>query len=255
MVCIGVSMKKIILLFIPFILFGQFKFQTSRPDRYYKIYIPGINGMYDKDITQDGWGIYQIYNLRYTTANAKFGERVLLMNHPYNTQYSQIFINKSNYTVPYGNEYTFDCWVYPILDNSFSGYGQQIFFTAYRSGCTTIGIIFNCLGNKEIYFKNDNGSSIVANYFSPNNSCPLNTWTHIAQTRKGDTVYCFINGKLLNKTYTTANFANQTPYVNVHIGCLSDASYTYNFSGSIALIRFSEKARWTSDFTPPNKPY
>lgn len=77
-----------------------------------------------------------------------------------------------------------------------------------------------------------------------------NIWYHIAFLRRGNTLYLFINGTLV-KTMSTSRSVSKSG-LSIMYSWFNDANYC---SGEIDELRISNIARWTSDFTPPTKPY
>lgn len=72
------------------------------------------------------------------------------------------------------------------------------------------------------------------------------TWHHAAIARNGSTVRCFVNGEV-RASITDGNSIVTGPLVLA--SSESDASVD-PFAGKIALARFSDVARYTSNFTP-----
>ena len=249
-------MKKIIILLLfTTVLFGQFKFQMSRPDRYYKIYMPGCGAMWDKDIAPNGWGIYTITNVKEAT-HTYFGTRGLRMvGSPY-SNYSTICIDKINLTVPYGQEFTFECYFYPYIGgNANNSTPRMLFITTYGTGYGAIWLSWNHYNTNDIFFGDANSTSSWGISDTLSQVAPYATrFYHLAYTRKGDSVYIFIDGKLKKKKYSIDNFVNYTTTYRMYIGCQGNGNQNV-FDGIIQSIRFSEKARYTSDFLPPRRPY
>jgi hypothetical protein len=77
----------------------------------------------------------------------------------------------------------------------------------------------------------------------------LNTWTHYALTRSGNTFRTFQNGIKISEWTSSESVQGSG---NVLIGLWNDGYY----KGNIDEVRISKGiARWTSDFTPSTIPY
>ena len=73
----------------------------------------------------------------------------------------------------------------------------------------------------------------------------LGRWYHIAFTRVGDSMVFYVDGSAINNiTYGTAINITQNLYVGADAGTID------GFIGSIDDFRISQKALWTSAFTP-----
>jgi hypothetical protein len=85
------------------------------------------------------------------------------------------------------------------------------------------------------------------------------TWHHIAITRNGTSLRCFLNGTQLGSTLTQANWVGTNAYATPYwIG----ASYhnfigqNYQLNGYIDDLRITKGvARYTSNFTSPTEPF
>ena len=87
---------------------------------------------------------------------------------------------------------------------------------------------------------------IGANDYMDNASIvPVNTWTHIAAVRSGNTLTGYGNGVAMNNPITTNSNAIAGT-TTLHIGGLGDNYY----QGYMDEIRLSNTARYTSAFTP-----
>lgn len=110
-------------------------------------------------------------------------------------------------------------------------------------------------GGTKINFGYFNGSG-YSDYTSSTLTMPVNTWHHIAVTRKGNTLYLFFNGNLVGTfSFNVSLVPNNT---KVYIGCRdsSGGSFLEYVKGYIDEVRISNGiARWTNSFTPPNSPY
>lgn len=75
-------------------------------------------------------------------------------------------------------------------------------------------------------------------------------WNHIAFVCHSGMIKIYLNGLLV---ISKAKYTYTFPSGNFYIGSRFNANYDFN--GYIDELRISNIARWTSDFTPPTKPY
>jgi len=246
-------MKNIILLFFIFSIgLGQFKFQRCLPDRYYSIYISGEDGV-ARNTAVNGTPITA--NGIYKADTAKFGNKALGINGEVSTQF---YANYEPFYNPlvYGKDWTIEMWAFPTVNTyANNGYYRFLWGNGYSTNYQPTSATYNVFNKNEVRFLNSTCDAWVIIFSTPDNSMPLNTWTHIAQCRKSDTVYLFINGRLISKIYTTVNFGDGTNY-KLYFGGLPQLApnSTNGFIGFMQHIRFSKGvARYTQNFTI-NKP-
>jgi hypothetical protein len=78
-------------------------------------------------------------------------------------------------------------------------------------------------------------------------------WYHMAVVRSGNTWYLFQNGTLLTSNTDSATIPNYTgPLI---ISMWPNYGNIFYVDGWMKELRFSNTARWTSNFTPPTQPY
>lgn len=75
-------------------------------------------------------------------------------------------------------------------------------------------------------------------------------WNHIAFVCHSGMIKIYLNGALV---ISRAKYTYTFPSGNLYIG--SRFYNNYDFNGYIDELRISNIARWTSNFTPPSKPY
>jgi hypothetical protein len=131
------------------------------------------------------------------------------------------------------SDFTLECWIYPtgtITGNLFSQRGSGM---SWRYRIEFQGIDF-------FYGNGLDGST-------PNSSVPLNTWSHVALTRNGNTFTIWVNGQSSATNTITASMNYAIPRIGTSIIYPNEA-----FKGYIDDFRITKGvARYTSNFTPP----
>jgi hypothetical protein len=138
--------------------------------------------------------------------------------------------------------FTIEAWIYPTLvdstvraviakDTYGSNFSWCLAFNNTKLACYT--------------------SNIAGDYlFEANASVQVNTWQHIAVTSDGTTQRLFLNGQLLG----TKNAPITNALSKISIGCFSWNNPGAFYQGYIDDLRVTKGfARYTSNFTPPNK--
>jgi hypothetical protein len=140
-------------------------------------------------------------------------------------------------------------------------------FWYYRTGSANSHVIARRNSGSEFgsFFLTDTGDGIIHLYMtstgtgwdlysnSPMNSTPipLNTWTHLALQRIGNTLWFFVNGTVTygNGAFTATLWNNSNV---LSIGGMSDGSSN---SAYFDEVRYSDVARYAGNFTRPTQPY
>lgn len=94
----------------------------------------------------------------------------------------------------------------------------------------------------------------VSNLGTQTADFPLNQFVHVASTKLGNKIYGFVNGKKVIESIASLN-QGKGLMIGSHKTNISEDGLTNSLRGYISEIRVSDIARWTSDFTPPVKPY
>lgn len=133
-------------------------------------------------------------------------------------------------------DFTIDCWCYPtkrqeghFLNGTIAG---AIFFGLNSSGL--VG-----LGRRAVAWDNRVATAL-----------PLNTWSHVAVSRRNSAVKIFVNGTEMLSASNTTSYG-----LNGGLACIGDESGSCYFVGYVDELRISNVARWTASFTPPTAPY
>jgi hypothetical protein len=134
-------------------------------------------------------------------------------------------------------DFCVEAWIYP---SSVSGSKAIVCKGTNNTGTFDLGLY----GAKiELY--------TTALVFSSSASLSANTWTHVAVTRSGTTLRCFINGALDTTVTSSYNFNNAGTF---YVGVYGSGSVNY-FNGYMSDVRCVKgSAVYTSAFTPPTAP-
>lgn len=152
-----------------------------------------------------------------------------------------------NATFAFGtNNYTYEAWVYPTAFTN----AYNTIFCNFRDdeGAKGWSLLITSTG---LIHVNNQGT-----YNNSTNALSLNTWTHIAVCRVGNTVTRYINGvadpTTLTVTASITNVAAQGPT----IGGSPEYSTAREWTGYISNARVvSGTALYTSNFTPSTTPF
>jgi hypothetical protein len=174
-----------------------------------------------------------------TAAQSKFGGSSLF--------FSGNFANGQTlgtYWIPDAAEtdYTVDLWIRPASKSS-----GQLFdkFGTCRWDAGVLKYEFTADGaGRTLLFENVAAGKVI----------PLNAWSHIAVTRSGLTVRCFLNGEVIGVYNGTTRFVMLSVVSYFNIG---GSAFNQNlYSGYIDEFRVVlNGAMWTGNFTPPTQPY
>ncbi len=161
---------------------------------------------------------------------------------------SQDYLSVANNTAfePGAGNFTIEAWVRITSATGFKSIASKVdSFGPY---------IFAVVDTTLKYYLSTTGSSWnLANAVS-GGTVPLNTWTHVALVRNGNTFTPYVNG--VAGTTTTSSLALATKTAPFLIGAnLSTGSYFDSYSGQISNLRFVKGvAVYTGNFTPPTSP-
>ena len=139
-------------------------------------------------------------------------------------------------------DFTIDAWIYQTSWPP----GYSSIFTNIASWSGT-ALNFRIMPTGDIRFSTGLGDILASS-----NTVSLAKWTHIAVVRSSGTLQLFINGVSGGQVANSTNFSESNI---VYIGALP-LSGGGEMIGGIDELRISKGvARWTSNFTPPPRPY
>jgi hypothetical protein len=164
---------------------------------------------------------------------------------PYGSNWSNFFDGTGDYLSLADNaalqwstgDFCVEAWIYP---SSVSGSKAIVCKGTNNTGTFDLGLY----GAKIELYTN-------ALVFSSSASLSANTWTHVAVTRSGTTLRCFINGALDTTVTSSYNFNNAGTF---YVGVYGSGSVNY-FNGYMSNVRCVKgSAVYTSAFTPSTTP-
>lgn len=145
------------------------------------------------------------------------------------------------------SDFTWDFWI--RLDSIAS---NQNISQLGSSGWYGPAITFDSASGQLKASLSSNGTSFNIANGTNFGSISANTWTHIAMTRSGSNVYCFVNGVLgATIAVSTSNIFYNSQFFR--IGAFNG---TGGFVGYVDEFRVQRAiCQWTSGFTPSTSPY
>lgn len=163
-----------------------------------------------------------------SSPNGKFGKCLSMNNNGY--------LQNNTIDLSLDKEWTLDMW------SNATSYARTSTFSINSSPSYSPrqGIFIE---NGDLYFANKRNNTW--DYYPLD--LPSNVWVHFAIVNTLSTIYGFVNG--VKKVEYPNKDVNMTSTPEVLIGLARTISST--FIGLIDEFRISDKALWTSDFTPP----
>lgn len=156
-----------------------------------------------------------------------------------------IYLNSSYYKInqsddlKFENDFTIDYWYYQTsykTDNSYH-------IVSSNENGIWMGI------NEGKFRIRTRGNGVSYTQFFQVEQAPINTWTHIALTRKNGIMYFFVNGELQG----TFEYSNTIENGDLYLGY---DLYNYTTDTYIDELRIlKDEAIWTEDFIPQTIPY
>ena len=147
------------------------------------------------------------------------------------------------------NPFTIEMWVYPTASLSNAPY----IFAKMNSALNTnpgLGWYINLYPNA-IYW---GASTAALGYATHTTTTTLNAWTHLAFTRVGSSLTCYVNGVSVGTQTVTLAAANNDNSYPLQLGNWTAYTSTY-FTGYMSNVRVVKgTAVYTANFVPPTAP-
>lgn len=149
------------------------------------------------------------------------------------------------------DDFTVDFWYYPAGTPTSNARFLLLLSDTSEFG---LSIRHNTDGTVGVYFSSNGTSYNLANNLSLG-VATNSTWNHLAITRSGTSIYCFLNGTLAQTVAVGTSSISTSTTGYFHLGGRTDNSI-YSISGSIDEFRIKRgQAVWTSSFTVPTAAY
>jgi hypothetical protein len=215
-------------------------------------YMTEFNLIDGQQLTPNSFGTFNSYGVwQPITYGGSYGTNGFYLPFNYNgttSTYGGSFNGSSQYLNFTGNSslqlstgsFTIEAWVYGPTQAAYAG--------ITGSSTVTSGWTFrlNNTGNLVL----TNGSTT----YTSTSTVVINTWTHIAVTRSGTSLYFFINGNSAGTATSSDSIDLTSGTFQIAKGFSVDGASGY-FSGSISNLRIVKgTAVYTSSFTPPTSP-
>ena len=203
------------------------------------LHMDGLSGSTDFiDSSTNNFTLTAFGNAQINTSIKKFGSGAAY----FNGDYIEI---PANATITSTEDFTIECWVYPLTLTSDSGYTFIYGFKNespngnFSFGYTTGGFLFTAQ------------SWLIVDNTANTEPLNLNQWNHITLTRTNGTLRGFVNGK------QCISVSNNNNYPSGKVGAIGgDYGGNPYFNGYIDEFRITKGvARYTSDFLVPTNPF
>lgn len=174
----------------------------------------------------------------------------------------QFLVNGAYITTPKTDQlnflsanFTIEAWIYPLSPASNPLGAERMIFGMWSATDAGGQAFIFCLDAGTLKFVAD----LVSNdntIFSISNVITAERWYHVAVTRNGSSMYCFVDGDL-KSTYSVGTSAITTGNNTFGIGGYNrGTSNTASFYGYIDSLRVTKNvARYVSNFTVPDAEY
>ena len=149
-------------------------------------------------------------------------------------------------------DFTIESWVYPLGTSTYLVAGSLN--DSNGNGCWWLFVNGTFSGGSTIQFGyNTTSTGTGTNILAGSGTLSTNTWTHIAVTRSGANIRCFVNGTQVGTTNTGIGTSAIFPVnQNILIGHSVAGSNSYAMNGYLQDLRITRGyARYTANFTAP----
>lgn len=190
------------------------------------------------DVTGNGNHLTVLGNTTYSVP-AQFDEGILFDG---NNDYAEISDSSQTGLDP-GSAMTIDFWYRP------NSVGNRMLALKWGGGSNRSYRVF-IQSNGRIYFQHRNNSANIATVSSSAGTIQAGQWYHVAAVYDGSWVRLFVNG-----TSVASPTAQSGTTYDSNVEFQISSSGNSSADAIIDEVRFSNVARWTSNFAPPTAPY
>lgn len=159
------------------------------------------------------------------------------------------------------NDFTMAAWFYITggADNYYNLFCQNWY---HPSSSPYAGFYFRYNGSSRIEFASYYSYEGANRTISASSVLPLNTWTHIAITKKGTTIYIFVNGVLKGSGTVNSNiYQDESSHLQIGSSNSENSASNTPFRSLASGSKIDEvlivngSALWTASFELPTRPY
>lgn len=179
-----------------------------------------------------------------STSQSKFGGSSLYLDGS-----SSGRVTVADYTggaCSFSGDFTVEAWVYPISAASY-----RTIATRYNGSNDAWLLRFDGTGTDLTSVAWYSGSA-TGSYYNFAATIPLNQWHHVAVTRQGTSVKCFLNGAQIGSTQTNGGVMTGGS-AGTMIGASDQSGYEFPFDGYIDDFRIVDGlAVYQGPYTPPS---
>lgn len=151
-----------------------------------------------------------------------------------------------------GSDFTAEAWIYPL---SYNAAGRRII------GAGGSGVLWNSSNGIHWLVQLDATGKLVFQYWdgtaaagwSTSTSAPLSTWSHVAVSVSGSTVYMAVNGVVESFPVTGITRPTTAPRIAIAVIYGENGIFTTTYNGYMEEVRVTKGvARYLANFTPFN---
>ena len=147
------------------------------------------------------------------------------------------------------NDWTVEFWAYVTTWNT----NASVLFTLGTRSGDAVPFMFGYHATKTWYASNNGGSWNVIGGTVAFNTLITNAWAHYAVVMKYPSLTCYLNGvKQVNLNLGTVSMSGQLMGV-IRFGNYGYSQTSVSHTMNLQDIRFSNIARYLTDFTPPDR--
>jgi hypothetical protein len=184
-------------------------------------------------------------SVAYSVTGNPGNNSVLLNNNGYSYSFngSSQYLTANNAALALGTgDFTVEAWVYTTVSS-----GTQCVYDTRLSDGTATGFYFGLYASNTLLFYTGGVLAINAG------TVPINTWTHIALVRVGNTFTVYVNGTSVGTATNSNNFTNTNAQIGSSSGVSGSTGNYYN--GYLSNLRVVKGVSvYTGNFTIPTSP-
>jgi hypothetical protein len=152
------------------------------------------------------------------------------------------------------NDFTVEAWVFPFVTTPSLIVGSLNNSTGAGCWWLVVNGTFSGGGTIQFGYNTTSGGS-GTNILAGTGTLNVYSWSHVAVTRSGSSIRCFVNGIQVGTTNTGIGSSAIFPVNQALLIGQTNAGATYGMNGYISNLRLvNGTAVYTANFTPPTAP-